>query len=238
MRVGGWKIRCSFPSFMSSEECVVLWGGKMLQLEVEARFSQGKSVYCWETSRAAAARFTLSTCFDLNRTERFFFFLFPLPQGQTWSGICCKVTACQFNLSPQTSLCSFDTTHVQTLRWGHWRSHVWKVSVQDQLLSTQCVVANWLEGRKTLNQSRVSVWLLCVEILKSKKLLSEIWIALMVLSNGVDVAWLFQVYHVAHQASNSNKSTVSPYLVWLDLKNHNHCNYVQLTTELSHLGFI
>lgn len=49
----------------------VVGGG--LQLEVEACFFSGNKCLLLKTSRAAAARFTMRTCFDLDQTVDFFF---------------------------------------------------------------------------------------------------------------------------------------------------------------------
>lgn len=83
--------------------------------------------------------------------------------------------------------------------------------------------------------NHVSVCLPWAEPVKSENTesLSEMWIALMVLSNGADSARLLQVYHVGQQLQQVN--CVSSDLTSL---NQNQCNYLQFTTESSHWGFI
>lgn len=77
--------------------------------------------------------------------------------------------------------------------------------MEDRLSSARRLVANGHGGgKKKLSSNRVCVRLLCVEgltVVKElhTKSLSEILIGLVVFSDGVEFARLFQVYHVGQQ---------------------------------------
>lgn len=77
------------------------------------------------------------------------------------------------------------------LRRGRWPWQVWKSSVEDRLSSTRRLVANGHGGgkKKPLNQLRLCVRVEGLTVVKE-------------LTNGVEFARLFQVYHVGQQGQH------------------------------------
>lgn len=194
MQVGGWKIRCSFPSFMSSKERIVLWQGGGLQLEVEHVFLREKVFTAKKkqkkTSRAAAAQVTLRTCFDLDQAERFFFFFcFSYPRVKF-----------EVEFAPRSRLVSLISL-LRPFFVQLWHDSCANVAMRSlpiagleslhagsALVNTVCCSKQ--TRRKKHSAIHVPVCLLCVGS-KNTDSLSGILLALMDLSNAVDFAWLF-----------------------------------------------